>query len=146
MDHRKLLIAAALALPLPALGQQEVGEPLRIVISKVDCSRLLRHTPSADVAYKPGEGAGGRKVAPADLPGSGADAVPGLLPDVLEIPLDIKPFANAAWAKQGLKDTQTSLGTVRYDIAKGSFTVNGQVLGGAEQQELAKACAKRGVR
>jgi hypothetical protein len=146
MDPRKAAIAAILALPLPALAQQAISEPLRIVITKTDCSRLLRHTPSADVAYKPGEGAGGRKVVPADIPGSGAQAVPGLLPEVLEIPLNIKPFANAAWATRGLDDTQASLGNVRYDMAKGTFTINGQPLGGAEQEELAKACAKRGVR
>lgn len=148
MDRRiaSLTVSLALFAALPAGAQQAPGQPLRIVITKTDCSRLLRHFPSADVAYKPGEGVGGRKVAPADVPGSGADAVPGLLPDVLEIPVTIKPFANAAYATRGLDDADASLGKVQYDIAKGSFTFNGQPIGGAEQQELAQACARRGVR
>jgi hypothetical protein len=35
---------------------------------------------------------------------------------------------------------------VKYDVAKGTFTLNGQPLGSAEQQELANACARRGVK
>ncbi|MBC7953029.1 MAG: hypothetical protein H7Z12_14575 [Rhodospirillaceae bacterium] len=135
-------VAALLGFGLPAYGQ----EPVRITITKVDCSRLVQHTPSADVAFKPGEGVNGRKVAPADVPGSGANAIPNLLPDVLEIPLTIKPMSGAAYATRGLGDSTMNVGTVRYDIAKNSFTFNGEPLGGAEQRDLAQACAKRGVR
>ncbi|MBC7906880.1 MAG: hypothetical protein H7Y60_09060 [Rhodospirillaceae bacterium] len=145
MPRRLALVTAAalLGFALPAYSQTE---PLRITITKVDCSRLVRHTPSADVAYKPGEGVNGRKVAPADVPGSGAEALPNLLPDVLEIPLTVKPLSGAAYATRGLGDSTMNVGTVRYDIARNSFTFNGQPLGGAEQHELAQACAKRGVR
>lgn len=139
------IAVALLALGHPAYGQQ-AREPVRITITKVDCSRLVRHTPSADVAFKAGEGANGRKVIPADVPGSGANAIPNLLPDVLEIPLTVKPMTGAAYATRGLGDSTMAVGTVRYDIAKNSFTFNGEPLGGAEQQELAQACARRGVR
>ena len=90
-------------------------EPIRIVITKVDCSRLVRHQPAPDVAYRPGVDARGRAVVPADIPGSGADAIPNLLPEVLEFPLTINPVAygarnqaqrDKAAASQGMADTQ----------------------------------------
>lgn len=93
-----VLGAAVLALPSAALAQQaELGsQPVRIVITKLDCSRLIRHVPAADVAYQPGVDARGRAVAPADMPGSGAGALPNLLPDVLEFPLTINPIGYGA--------------------------------------------------
>lgn len=94
-----VLGAASLALPATALAQQTAemgGQPVRIVITKLDCSRLIRHVPAADVAYQPGVDARGRAVAPADMPGSGANALPNLLPDVLEFPLTINPIGYGA--------------------------------------------------
>lgn len=147
MSRLSILGALVLGLPAVALAQQEqAAEPVRIIITKVDCSRLIRHVPAADVAYTPGVDVKGRAVAPADMPGSGAEAIPGLLPDVLEIPLSIKPMQGATYAKRGSGDSQANLGTVRYDMAKGTFTFNDQPLGGAEQAELARACQKQGVR
>lgn len=147
MNRFTALGAGFLCLALPAQAQQEQPvQPVRIVITKIDCSRLVRHSPAPDVAYKPGVDAKGRAVAPADMPGSGADAIPGLVPDVLEIPLTIKPLQGASYAKRGSGDSQATLGTVRYDMGKGIFTFNGQPLGSPEQEELARACAKQGVR
>lgn len=141
------LAVAVVALAGSAQAQQDSpGQPLRIVITKTDCSRLIRHVPAPDVAYQPGVDAKGRAVAPADVPGSGADAIPGLLPDVLEIPLTIKPMQGATYAKRGSGDSQATLGTVRYDMNKGTFTFNDRPLTSPEQQELARACQKRGVR
>lgn len=141
------LVAGGCVLAASALAQQEIPtQPLRIVITKTDCSRLIRHVPAPDVAYQPGVDVHGRAVAPADMPGSGADAIPNLLPEVLEIPLTIKPLQGQTYAKSGSGDSQATLGTVRYDMAKGTFTFNGQPLGSAEQEELARACQKRGVR
>ena len=137
---------AALATGAVALAQDNEIRSVRITITKVDCSRLVRHIPSADVAYKPGEGVNGKKVAPADLPGSGAASVPSLLPDVLEIPLNIKPLSGSSFATHGLGDTQSSLGAVRYDIGKGTFTMDGQPIGDSEQAALAEACTRQGVR
>jgi hypothetical protein len=140
---------AGLTLCMSSLGHAQTGQtgqPVRIVITKVDCSRLIRHTPAPDVAYRPGVDAKGRAVAPADVPGSGANAIPGLVPDVLEIPLTIKPMQGATYAKRGAGDSQATLGTVRYDMNKGTFTFNGEPLGSAEQEELARACARQGVR
>lgn len=139
------LAVLALVVALPAQAQQ-AGQPVRIVITKVDCSRLLRHVPAPDVAYQPGVDARGNTVAPADIPGSGADAIPGLVPEVLEIPLTIKPLAGKAYATHGTADAEATLGTISYDITRNTFTFNGQPIGSEDQQELARACAKRGVR
>ncbi|MCR6632206.1 MAG: hypothetical protein NVV74_20360 [Magnetospirillum sp.] len=296
MTRVAAVFAAAFALSGTAWAQtaEIPSQPIRIVITKLDCSRLVRHTPSADVAYQSGVDARGRRVAPADVPGSGADAIPGLVPDVLEFPITINPVAYgarnqaqrekaaalqgqadthagktaaqaritaltqerttlnaqatalagqkaaldaekatlatnlatlqaevdagtrapsdrdyvrakaavpakekqvvakqgeidakaaeitantsataaqqaivdaapgrqaqhdadqaaaeaklAAISAKGLDDTTMAVGTVRYDMAKGTFTFNGQPLGSPEQEELARACAKRGVR
>src|ERR1700722_12974792 len=55
---------------------------------KVDprvCQALVKHTPSADVAYQPGVDVHGNSVAPADLPGQ-----PQIqLPSKIDIPLTI---------------------------------------------------------
>lgn len=139
-------LALTLAAPAGVLAQAVASQPVRIVITKTDCGRLVRHVPSADVAYQPGMDAKGRPVAPADLPGSGAAGTPGLLPDVLEIPLSIKPMAGAGYDRYGLGDSQMGLGTVKYDMAKGTFTLNGKPLGDPEQHALAEACRKRGVK
>lgn len=96
---RRIFVLGALVLAWPAgaSAQQELqAQPIRIVITKLDCSRLIRHVPAADVAYKPGVDAKGRAVAPADIPGSGADAIPNLLPDVLEFPVTINPIGYGA--------------------------------------------------
>lgn len=109
--------AVFLALPAAVWAQEQQGigrQPIRIVITKVDCSRLIRHVPAPDVAYQPGLDARGRAVAPADLPGSGADALPNLLPEVLEFPITINPVSygarnqaqrEKAAATQGAADT-----------------------------------------
>lgn len=149
----RLVVPASLAImigvtSINGFAQTSAGTaaPVRITITKLDCSRLVRHLPAPDVAYKPGVDVHGKAVAPADLPGSGANAVPNLIPEVLEIPLNVKPMQGKAYATNGLDDTNMSLGTVRYNLATGNFTINGQPLGDPEQQALAEACAKRGVR
>ena len=61
------------------------AEDPTVKITKKDCRRLVRHTASADVAYKPGVDVRGRKVVPADIRGS----KPLKLPDVFEFNIDI---------------------------------------------------------
>jgi hypothetical protein len=149
MTPRIVFLALPLVVVLPVQAQQasqELGQPLRIVITKPDCSRLVRHVPDADVTYQPGIDARGRPVAPADVPGSGANALPGLVPEVLEIPLTIRPMEGKAYATHGTAQSEALLGTVRYDMGRDLFTFNGQPIGSELQQELARACAKRGVR
>lgn len=84
-------IVALTAWSPAALAQEAMPPPIRIEITKVDCSRLVRHYPDQGVAYRPGEGVRGKKVVPADLPGSGAASMPDLLPEKLEFPITISP-------------------------------------------------------
>jgi hypothetical protein len=144
MASRTIVAFAAFVvttLSVPGIAQNNS----KVSISKNDCSRLVRHTPSADVAYKPGVDVRGRKVAGADVEGRN-DIGSQLLPEVLEIPIQISPMAGKAYATNGLGDSQTTLGTVKYDMAKGTFTLNGKPLAGEDQQHLAEACAKRGAK
>ncbi|OAN50828.1 hypothetical protein A6A04_17155 [Paramagnetospirillum marisnigri] len=159
--------------------------PMVITITKTDCSRLIQHQPSADVAYKPGVDVRGRPVASADADPARAEFARKLVPDVLEFPITINPLnyagrnsaykskettqaaiaagggtATAAqsqalasaeskiagYSGKGLDNTTMSVGTVKYDMAKGSFLFNGEPLLGEDQQKLAEACAKRGVK
>lgn len=89
-------VALALAMAVPAAAEQ-----VQVTIAKRDCARLVRHSPSADVAYQPGVDAKGRKVAPADVPGSAGDIK--WLPDVLEFPVSINPV-NYAQRNAAMKD------------------------------------------
>ncbi|MBF0323649.1 MAG: hypothetical protein HQL42_01140 [Alphaproteobacteria bacterium] len=146
MSPARILRLVSAVLVLSPLAGHAQSNSQTIKITSSDCARLVRHNPSADVAYKPGEGVRGKKVAPADLPGSGNDIGKQLLPEVLEIPIQISPMAGKGYATNGLGDSQTTLGTVKYDMNKGTFTLNGQPMGSADQQELANACAKRGVK
>ncbi|MDO8606289.1 MAG: hypothetical protein Q7R40_07125 [Phaeospirillum sp.] len=52
----------------------------------------------------------------------------------------------AGYSAKGLDNTTTSVGVVKYDMSKGSFTFNGEPLVSDDQRKLAEACAKQGVR
>lgn len=159
--------------------------PMVITITKTDCSRLIQHQPSADVAYKPGVDVRGRPVASADTDPSRAEFAKKILPEVLEFPITINPMNYGArksaykskstteaaisagggtptaaqsqalataegklagYSAKGLDNTTASVGTVKYDFAKGSFTFNGEPLVSDDQAKLAAACAKQGVK
>ncbi len=83
------MIAKALATCLLMVAATASAEEVRVTVTRQDCARLIRHTPSADVAYQPGVDVKGREVAPADLPGSGADLK--VLPEVLEFTIAVNP-------------------------------------------------------
>lgn len=103
----RILIAA---LGLCVLASTAQAQDVTIIVTAKDCARLLRHQPAADVAYQPGIGVKGRKVAPADLPGSGNTL--NILPDVLEIPITISPIGwaerNAAMKRKAAAETGIS--------------------------------------
>lgn len=183
-----IAIAAALVLGHGTAGAQQAGAgggPMVITITKTDCSRLIAHQPSADVAYKPGVDVKGRPVASADTDPGRAEFARKVVPEVLEFPITINPInygarksaykskstteaaiaagggtATAAqsqtlataegklagYSAKGLDNTTTSVGTVKYDMSKGTFLFNGEPLVSEDQQKLAAACAKQGVK
>ncbi|WP_173985479.1 hypothetical protein [Magnetospirillum sp. SS-4] len=186
---RPFAVVAALVLSAaPVQAQQAAkgaGGPLVITITKADCSRLIQHRASADVAYKPGVDVRGKPVASADTDPSRAEFAKRVVPDVLEFPVTINPLnyagrkaaykskestqaaiaagggtATAAqsqalaeaegklagYSAKGLDNTTASVGTVKYDFAKGSFTFNGEPLVSEDQASLAAACSRQGVK
>ena len=52
----------------------------------------------------------------------------------------------AGISAKGLDSTQMKVGTVKYDIAKNSFTFNDEPMVSDDQAKLAAACAKQGVK
>ncbi|KIL99011.1 hypothetical protein CCC_02461 [Paramagnetospirillum magnetotacticum MS-1] len=93
--RRFLSLSAAFCLCTPAVmaqGASGSSGPVVITISKLDCSRVISHTPAPDVAYKPGVDVRGKPVVSADTdPGREAFAKK-VLPEVLEIPITINPM------------------------------------------------------
>lgn len=112
--RRFLLLSAVLYLSAPAAMAQGQGAtassgPMVITISKLDCSRVIQHTPAADVAYKPGVDVHGKPVVPADADPKQAEFAKKILPEVLEIPLTINPLTyNKAKAANKNKATAAS--------------------------------------
>ncbi len=159
--------------------------PLVITITKTDCSRLIQHQASADVAYKPGVDVRGKPVVSADADPGRAEFAKKIVPEVMEFPVTINPMnygarksayksksstesaiaagggtATAAqsqalasaegklagYSAKGLDNTTTSVGTIKYDFGKGTFTFNGEPLVSDDQAKLAAACSKQGVK
>lgn len=115
------------------------GSTSEVKIAPTDCRRLVEHRAAADVAYKPGVDARGNPVAPADLPGTARitasnEITINLTVDVLQqygVPAD-SPLSPSG---------EASIGTIKYDIASGRLTYNGQSLSDPEQDALAAACS-----
>lgn len=138
MKQPSIVLAGVIAsMLILAVAQSASASEVRI--APKDCQRLVQHRPAADVAYKPGVDVHGRSVASADLPGQARITGPNeiainLTVDVLQqygVPADslLSPSGEA------------SVGTVKYDIAAGRLTYNGQPLSDPEQDALAAACA-----
>ena len=125
-------VSISCALPSPGAAQSP-GGPRQVKISKRDCQRLVRHVPSADVAYKPGVDARGRPVASADAGGRKPLRLPSSF--TFDITFDLGALAGGAGA-------ELTVGSVRYDINSGSLTFNGQPLTDPAQSELAARCQR----
>jgi len=74
IGQRGTVAAAATAVALAAWPVS--GKAQTVVVTKADCQRLVRHVPSPDVEYRPGQDAHGRPVVPADLNGGYGDIKP----------------------------------------------------------------------
>ncbi len=105
------------------------------------CQQLVKHTPSADVAYQAGVDARGNAVVPADLEGNAA--LP--LPDELTIPLtaDLRRYLGISlsaipFVAKDCCEVQPVLLTLRGD----TVLFNGQPLTDAQQDNLAVLCLK----
>ena len=144
---RSLFLAlACLALNAPARAET-------ITVTTADCATLTRHMPAPDVAYKSGVDVHGKKVAPADLPGSNAIAVP----EIVNIPITIDLAARygacilgfgGASVRYGIPATsnlfkgEAYAGTARVRVSDGRAWFNGKPLSSNEAHALAQLCQK----
>ncbi len=106
----------------------------KLTVSKKDCARIVDHAPSADVAYKPGTDAYGRKVVPADLGGGSPIKLPKEITIDIGIDLEEKYGLGAGGDYTGT----ANIGKVK--VKNGRVTFNGQPLGNREQQAITAAC------
>ncbi len=127
-----LTITVALVLALPAAAAAE-----NLTISKAECRKLVRHQPSADVAYQPGVGVRGRKVAPADL-GGGFQVKP---PEEIEIPISVELDSTIGAGASGLYKPEADIGKVVYKNGRAWY--NGQPLETGASAEVLAACRRR---
>ncbi len=126
------LLAIVLVVALPAAAAAET-----LTISKAECRRLVRHQPAADVAFRPGVGVRGRRVAPADLGGGTNVAVP----DEIEIPITVELDKTIGAAASGLYKPEATIGKVTYKNGRAWF--NGQKLETGANAEVVAACQRQ---
>ena len=125
-----LVLALVVALPASAATKS-------VTVSKAECRKIVRHSPSADVAYRPGVDVRGRRVAPADLGGGTTIAVP----EEIEIPIDVDLSDTIGAAAGGLSDPRAKLGKVVYKNGRAWY--NGKPLETGANAEVVEACKKR---
>ena len=127
-----VLVALALSSPLQA------AKGATITITRQDCTRVVRHVPAPDVAYRPGVDVRGRKVAPADLDG-GFKVTP---PKEFDIPItvDLQDRLGIP-ANPTLFQAEAEVGKITYKDGKAWF--NGQPLATEKTAALAKFCRDR---
>ncbi len=104
-----------------------------ILINHDVCSNITA-TPAPDVEYKPGTEAGGKAVAPADVPNS---TMPW--PQDIQIPLQLN-LQNALHLPQNsnLTSPQAVVGTIEYK--NGQLTFNGQPISDEARANIQQAC------
>lgn len=130
-----LLLGLATA---PALAQ---GGPAAVSIDAATCRKMVRHVPDPDVTYRPGVDVQGRPVAPADL--HDYSAFESLVPDTVTFHVVLDPFeGTGVAAPRGIESPGMALGTVAYDINRGTFTVNGVPVTTDQQAALRRACGQ----
>ena len=120
-------------------AQAHTGSDKAVKISPKYCQRLVQHTPSADVAYKPGVDVRGNPVAPADLPGQARITAPNEI--TFNLTLDLLKQYGIASDSPLAPSGEATIGTVKYDIAAGRLTFNGEPLTDPEQSVLAAGCS-----
>ena len=110
-----------------------------VSIESEDCSQLVRHVASSDVAFVPGVDLQGRFVVSADLGGT----VQVQTPTEFKIPItvDLQKKLGIPVDPNLFQTQNFSVGTVTWKDGKGYF--NGQPLQNDESQRLAALCQKQ---
>jgi hypothetical protein len=129
--------AAAAAIVLTAGTAPAIAAETVIRIPRADCARLVEHRPGPGVEYKPGTDVRGKKVGPADLPGSSAGIK---APKQVEIEISFNPLRGGVGSRFG--SSELIVGRVQFNLETGEATFNGQPLTDPEQTELARKCQR----
>ena len=133
MASKRLDLVTLLAM-LGFLGTTSAAAaPEPVVVVSEDCKRLVRHVPSADVAFTPGVDVYGRSVVPADLNGGSQLDLPTTFTFILEF----QPLED----EERLDQTTLALGAVMVD-ERGEVYFNGRPVSDDEEAELARLCTE----
>jgi len=129
--RRLCLVACLVFVAAPAWAQ-------KMTITGVDCSKLVRHQPAPDVAYKPGVDVKGRKVAPADINDAPQIKVPETI--TFDAAVDLRRFGIPSSSPL----FQPNVGIGRVDVEQdGRVFFNGERLGNPETAALEEFCQAR---
>ncbi|CCQ73903.1 hypothetical protein [Magnetospira sp. QH-2] len=131
MIARTILMFTIIGFTTPAMAQATLQ------VTKRDCQRLIRHSPSADVAYKPGVDVRGKRVAPADMHGGS----PIKLPKEITIPITVDLAERYGFDDKGMSASST-MGKVT--VKGGQAYWNGKPLNGGDQAGIEAACKQAG--
>ena len=133
---RKLTATLTAAFTL-ATGYAQAADT-KVKVSARDCRKLVQHQARSNVNYKPGVDVRGRKIVGADL--SGGHKLK--LPSTVEFNIGFNPLKGAAATRFG--ETSASVGKVKYDISKNTFTFNGQPMNEKAMADMARKCRAAG--
>lgn len=122
--------APAAAVPAPA------PKPAKVKVTKRQCAQIVTHT-GADVAYKPGVDARGRKVAPVEMKSSGPKIEP---PKEISFDINYDLSSKVTGTGGNVYDPNFKVGTVT--VKGGVPYFNGQPLEDQHQKDLIEACKK----
>ena len=117
---------------------QAVKKVTSVSFDAKDCARLVQQQPKNNVNYKPGVDAYGNQLVGAEL-GGGHKLK---LPSTIEFPIAFNPLKGAIASRFG--ETTASIGKVKYDISKNTFTFNGKAMNDKAIATLASRCRSVG--
>lgn len=115
---------------------EETTQLPSLVVTEEQCRNAVAHQPSADVAYKPGVDAYGRRVTPADLGGGNQ---PLDLPKEFNIDIGID-IASRQGQAVSPRPFESNLPVGKVTVKGDRFFFNGKEFGDSEQRRLEAAC------
>lgn len=137
-----LLIPFFAVQALPAWAENVTVSGDTVYVTADDCRVLSRHRPDQGVTYRPGVDVKGKYVAPADLNGGAASALP---PGKVGFDVLVNPMENNP-GQGRYKDTTLPVARVEVDLATGETFLNGRSLTPEQDKIVWDACKRSGYR
>ncbi len=138
MSHARPGLRAFVGLAVFALAPfGAAAQGATVAITKADCGYLVKHVPSADVAYQPGVDVNGNAVAPADLNGG----IQVVAPEDFTIDIEVELFERFGIpVDPDLFEATANIGKV--EVRHGRLYFNGQPLQDEAAAALSERCQK----